>query len=105
MGTRSLPLQSHVGAARCDRESRHRDGGLRLQWALAVIALIGTLLGGVLAVALGRLLARFAFQISALDLVTFVAAPLLLISATLLAMYVPARRATRVDPVRVLRTH
>jgi putative ABC transport system permease protein len=69
----------------------------------ARVALAGIVIGGVAALALGRVLARFTFQVSALDPVTFLVAPLLLGAATLLATFVPAHRATRVDPLRVMR--
>jgi putative ABC transport system permease protein len=49
------------------------------------------------------LLTRFLFQVSALDIVTFKAAPARLGTATLLATFLPARRATRVDPMLVIR--
>ncbi|MGH7720226.1 MAG: FtsX-like permease family protein, partial [Gemmatimonadaceae bacterium] len=69
----------------------------------ARLALAGIVVGGAAAVALSQVLDRFVFQISTLDLVTFTAAPALLATATLLAAFVPAHRATRVDPLRVLR--
>lgn len=68
------------------------------------LAVIGIGIGGVAAAALSRLLARFVFQISTLDVVTFTVAPILLAVATLLATFLPAQRATRVDPMRVLRS-
>lgn len=48
-------------------------------------------------------LTRFVLQIGTLDLVAFVAAPLLLVAAALLATLIPAHRVGRVDPMRVLR--
>ncbi|MGQ0646482.1 MAG: ABC transporter permease [Gemmatimonadaceae bacterium] len=73
-----------------------RDGGR--------VVVAGIALGGAAAAAFSRVLDRFVFQISTLDLVTFTAAPVLLALAALLAMAIPAHRATRVDPMRVLRT-
>jgi predicted permease len=69
----------------------------------AVLAGIG-LVGG-LAVALGtaRFLAAFLHGVSPFDLTTFVLVPLALGTAALVAAIVPARRATRIDPVDALR--
>jgi putative ABC transport system permease protein len=43
------------------------------------------------------------FEISTTDLMTFASVPLILAAVTLLACYIPARRATRVDPMVALR--
>ncbi len=69
----------------------------------ARLSFIGIGMGGISAVLLSRALTRFVFQISTLDLITFTVAPILLASATLLAALLPAQRATRVDPMNVLR--
>jgi putative ABC transport system permease protein len=50
-----------------------------------------------------RAMDSFLFAVSALDPVVFLLAPTLLIAATLLASYLPARRAARVDPVIAIR--
>ena len=55
------------------------------------------------AIAVTRVMASLLFGISATDLVTFSAVPLILATVALMACYVPARRATRVDPVFALR--
>ena len=67
------------------------------------LALVGIVIGGIAALGSSRLLARFVFQISPLDVVTFTVAPILLASAALLATLIPAQRAARVDPMRTLR--
>ena len=43
------------------------------------------------------------YQVDSLDLTTFALAPLLFLSIALLASYLPARGATKVDPVKALR--
>jgi ABC-type lipoprotein release transport system permease subunit len=55
-----------------------------------------------LAVVLGRFMASQLYQVSALDPATFIATPLLILIVALTANLLPARRATKVDPVRAL---
>ena len=52
---------------------------------------------------LTRLIASFLFGVAAADPVTYVAVPLLLAAVALGAVAVPARRASRIDPVLALR--
>jgi len=66
-----------------------------------VIAGLG--LGAAAALALSRLLSSFLYGISAQDPLTFVAVAGLLVLLALAAGYVPARRATKVDPITALR--
>jgi len=68
-----------------------------------VPVLIGALVGVGGAFALTRVLEGFLFEVEVRDPVTFVAAPLLLIVVGALACYLPARRATRVNPQDALR--
>jgi ABC-type lipoprotein release transport system permease subunit len=56
-----------------------------------------------LALAGARILQSLLFGVSAFDLATFTGVPLLLLTIALLAAYMPARRASRVDPVRALK--
>ena len=67
------------------------------------MAVIGLVFGTVGAAALSRLLRGLLYGVAPLDLATFTAAPALLLVATALACWVPARRASRVDPVEALR--
>jgi predicted permease len=67
------------------------------------LALAGTVLGAAGAFALTRLLSGMLFGVSSLDPPTFVAMAATLIAVTLLACYIPARRASRVDPLIALR--
>jgi predicted permease len=65
---------------------------------------VGGLIGLALALLLTRALNHMLFGVGAFDLLTFVAVPVLLGGVALLASYVPARRASRIDPVRALRS-
>jgi ABC-type antimicrobial peptide transport system permease subunit len=67
------------------------------------LAATGAAIGLVLALALTRYAKEILFGVKATDPVTFLWVLLLLFSVTLLACFVPARRATRVDPVVALR--
>lgn len=67
------------------------------------LALPGGLIGLVVAVAAARLLGSVLYGVSPVDPLTLVLTPLLLVSAALIAVYLPARRATRIDPATVLR--
>jgi predicted permease len=70
--------------------------GMELTGAGIVVGLLG-------AAALTRVMAGLLFGVSATDFVTFSTVPLILVSTALVASYVPALRATRVDPVVALR--
>ncbi|MGI9628954.1 MAG: ADOP family duplicated permease [Longimicrobiales bacterium] len=77
------------------RRGVFRDG-LRL-------AIPGSLLGVVLAIPVAQALEGIVFGIRPIDPLTFSIAPLILGLAAVAALYIPARRATRVDPATVLR--
>lgn len=96
--------------------SRTREIGTRLAlgarprdvlWLIvsrgAGLALCGIAVGLTAAYALTRILENLLFGVTATDPVTFIAAPLGLLFVALLACYLPARRATRIDPVIALR--
>jgi ABC-type antimicrobial peptide transport system permease subunit len=68
-----------------------------------ILALFGVAVGSVLALAITRLLASFLHGVSSFDPWTFVIAMLLLSFVTLLARWLPARRATHINPVQALR--
>ena len=94
--TREIGIRMSLGAARYDVLK------LLLRWALSMVTL-GVITGIVGSVATTRVLSGFLFGIKPTDPITFLAVPLLLVTIALLASYIPARRATKIDPLIALR--
>jgi putative ABC transport system permease protein len=69
----------------------------------AMLTLIGAAIGLTTSFFAARLLRALLYEISPIDPATFIAVPLLLLAVALLASYLPARRAARVDPLVALR--
>jgi predicted permease len=95
---------------------RRRDWGIRIALGLhpsrviaRIVARGGALVGGGIAVGLlgflllARLLASFLYGVGTADPLSLAAAAAILLAAGLVAAYVPARRASRIDPALVLR--
>jgi len=94
--TRELGIRMALGASRSDV--------LRLVVLQAVrLTLIGVVIGLAASFAASRLIASMLFDVSPTDIVTFVAVPVLLAVSALAASYLPALRATRIDPMVALR--
>jgi len=93
---RELGIRMALGASRADVLRLVVLQGLRL-------TMMGVACGLVASFAASRLIASMLFDVSPTDVVTFVAVPALLALAALGASYLPARRATRIDPMVALR--
>jgi len=94
--SREMGVRLALGAAAGDVLRLVLGQGMRL-------VAIGLGIGLVAALLLTRLIRSMLFGVSATDPVTFLLIPLLLAAVTALATWLPARRATRVDPATVLR--
>jgi putative ABC transport system permease protein len=66
-------------------------------------AILGTVIGLAASLLLGRLLATLLYGVSVTDPLVFVAAPAALLTTAIAACAIPARRATRIDPLEALR--
>jgi ABC-type antimicrobial peptide transport system permease subunit len=75
----------------------------QILWQGASLAGLGAVVGLVASVVLATLMKSMLFAVSPLDLGTYAAVSALLMVVTLVACYVPARRAMRVDPMVALR--
>ena len=67
------------------------------------LALVGVAAGAVLAALVGRVLGSLLYGVSALDPVAYAVAGSILLAVAVLASFVPALTAARVDPLRALR--
>lgn len=94
--TREIGIRIALGAGRGDVFKLVMGQGI-------VLALIGVGIGLLAALALTRLMQSLLFGVSAIDPITFLLVSLILVCVALLACFVPARRALKVDPINALR--
>jgi len=95
--TQEIGIRMALGARRADVL------GLML-WEGTRLALMGIAIGGAVALALTRLMTKMIYGISATDPLTFFGVAIVLMLVAIAACYLPARKASRVDPMQALRS-
>jgi predicted permease len=94
--TREVGIRMALGANRADVMKLITKQGM-------LLAIVGVALGFVLALALAQVISSLLIGVSGYDVSTFIVVPVLLTAVALVACYLPARRATKVDPLVALR--
>jgi ABC-type antimicrobial peptide transport system permease subunit len=95
--TREIGIRMALGSTPADVLRLVLKEGLGLTAA-------GLAIGFLIAVGIGRIVGSMLYEVNPFDPLVFVAAPVLLALAALAACYLPARRATRIEPIVALRT-
>ena len=95
--TREVGIRLSLGATAGDIVILLVKGGLG-------VVILGVGIGLILSAGTGQLVSRFLYDVPALDPMTFLVIPSLLVAVALLAAWLPAQRAGRIDPVDALRS-
>jgi predicted permease len=99
----SVAQRTHELGIRIALGARVQDVLILVMGQAIILVMLGAVVGLGTAFALTRLLTKFLFEVNASDPMTFGAVALLLALVALIACYIPARRATKVDPLVALR--
>ncbi|MCI0486649.1 MAG: ABC transporter permease [Blastocatellia bacterium] len=99
----SVQQRTHEIGIRVALGARSSDILKMVVWQGLRLTLLGLVMGLASALVLTRLMSSLLFGVSPTDELTFMAVPVLLLGISLIACYVPARRAMRVDPMVALR--
>jgi putative ABC transport system permease protein len=94
--TREIGVRMALGAQRVDVLRLVMGHALRMTLAGVALGLAGS-------IGLTRVLTRYLYEVRPTDLLSLAAASVLLLAVALVAIYLPARRAIRVDPLTALR--
>jgi putative ABC transport system permease protein len=98
VNARTHEIGVRVALGALPRDVAELIGGLGLK-----LSAIGVIIGAALAFALTRLISKFLYGVKPTDPLTYVIVAITLTAVALLACFIPARRATRVDPMVALR--
>jgi len=96
MRTREVGIRMALGARTSDVLGLIIRQGVQL-------ALIGIAIGAAAALGLTRVMTRFLFEVQPTDAITFASVSVVLFGLALVACWLPARRAAKVDPMEALR--